>query len=728
VPTIYSSDSTKTLSEFIAEITDINSNIVIPDLQRPYIWNPDQVILLVDSIFKKWPFGSLLCWTVKISPPKRDYIPYRSFWQEIVRDVPSKRSKETSVDKSSKSFLMILDGQQRLQSLLLALGGDSWGFTLTDKDWKRHIEGKEANIDPTYWSTGCLCLNLETFLKEYNNCNKHVASIEVGKCISWVIIDEISGTSHQTNDHALPFFSKGKYVRFSKLWNAARPVGLITRDYEPIISQIDASFANSFAEYVGPLSEFMTIIADVKDSTTITRLIVKDFLSSGILDKRLYNNAIVNIFARLNTAGRALTPQEITLAWLKVGWREASWAGPDSANNECGEALTALLDELNDNIGSAGGLLMSMDNLVDILSMFWCILTKDTAKPEDTLLSDKDLVNGDIMQCIGKTTYENWDSIKQTLRECKDSFEHRKLNECFSRSFYAFNIICGWRFIASLSRVQIQGRVRERECRFETQVNEAFDVFIDRWFFCSQLSDTWSKSNNYPLFIVNLCSLYGSLKICTDPIEAERLLKNTLQTWIATLEQSSVNRINELRAYNRSEVSRYRNVLWLWNRLDFKRWSEAQKPMKRMRATPKLEVDHAVPVAVWEAIVEANHPFEESKSVVTGVEQVYRIANVDFTRQQLVFWINSIGNCSLLLRSHNRSKGDEQFGAFLGDIYSSEQSAVFRDALNLTDAMLFPATDNLGSIVHDVNVRTDVIKRELQEFIVGKRDRIDVVV
>ena len=40
--TIYSSESNKILSEFIKEIVDIDSKAVIPDLQRPYIWNPAQ--------------------------------------------------------------------------------------------------------------------------------------------------------------------------------------------------------------------------------------------------------------------------------------------------------------------------------------------------------------------------------------------------------------------------------------------------------------------------------------------------------------------------------------------------------------------------------------------------------------------------------------------------------------------------------------------------------------
>jgi len=108
--TIYTPE-TKSLNEFLNEILDINSNIVIPDLQRPYIWNPQQVILLVDSIFRKWPFGSLLCWNVRIKSGCNDFIPFRPFWTNVVRGIPSREPQKASY-KASDKYVMILDGQQ----------------------------------------------------------------------------------------------------------------------------------------------------------------------------------------------------------------------------------------------------------------------------------------------------------------------------------------------------------------------------------------------------------------------------------------------------------------------------------------------------------------------------------------------------------------------------------------------------------------------------------------
>src|SRR5580658_9484003 len=54
----------ETVAEIVRKAT-ADATLVIPDLQRPYVWTPRQVTLLVDSLFRGWPFGSLLIWEVK---------------------------------------------------------------------------------------------------------------------------------------------------------------------------------------------------------------------------------------------------------------------------------------------------------------------------------------------------------------------------------------------------------------------------------------------------------------------------------------------------------------------------------------------------------------------------------------------------------------------------------------------------------------------------------------
>ena len=122
------------LAEIIKKAT-INATYVIPDLQRPYVWSPRQVMMLVDSLFRGWPFGSLLLWEVKPDCfQQNEGIPHRPFWQIIDR-TGNDQGTTTSALGQPATYQMVLDAQQRVQSLILALGGDQWGFQLYDADW-----------------------------------------------------------------------------------------------------------------------------------------------------------------------------------------------------------------------------------------------------------------------------------------------------------------------------------------------------------------------------------------------------------------------------------------------------------------------------------------------------------------------------------------------------------------------------------------------------------------
>ena len=104
-----------------------DATLLVPDLQRPYVWTPSHVTLLVDSLLRGWPFGTLLLWSVRNE--ELAGIPSRPFWLVVDR---TGDFDDQQVGKSNPpaQFRMVLDGQQRLQSLLLAFGGDGWGFRL----------------------------------------------------------------------------------------------------------------------------------------------------------------------------------------------------------------------------------------------------------------------------------------------------------------------------------------------------------------------------------------------------------------------------------------------------------------------------------------------------------------------------------------------------------------------------------------------------------------------
>src|SRR5690242_3414066 len=133
------SDQHRPLKELLAAAgKSEDATLLIPDLQRPYIWDPNQVVILVDSLVRGWPFGTLLMWKVKQDDPARGLA--RSFWKVVDR-TGQEDGQPISMKHPPAAFHMVLDGQQRVQSLLFAFGGDGWGFKLLDRVWHEHLSG-----------------------------------------------------------------------------------------------------------------------------------------------------------------------------------------------------------------------------------------------------------------------------------------------------------------------------------------------------------------------------------------------------------------------------------------------------------------------------------------------------------------------------------------------------------------------------------------------------------
>ncbi|MFN3497453.1 GmrSD restriction endonuclease domain-containing protein [Pannonibacter phragmitetus] len=87
-------------------------NLTIPQFQRPFVWRESQVRLLVDSIARSYPIGSLLLLSKKPSFPLQS----RSVEATLREGYPSGDFVDTSSDPHAENFY-ILDGQQRTTSI-----------------------------------------------------------------------------------------------------------------------------------------------------------------------------------------------------------------------------------------------------------------------------------------------------------------------------------------------------------------------------------------------------------------------------------------------------------------------------------------------------------------------------------------------------------------------------------------------------------------------------------
>lgn len=92
---------------------------LMPAIQREFVWSPDQITKLVDSLMRGYPVGSFLLWDVK-PETARSYTFYEFLTNYHERDNPY--ADKATVPHGSPTTA-VLDGQQRLTSLNIALYG-----------------------------------------------------------------------------------------------------------------------------------------------------------------------------------------------------------------------------------------------------------------------------------------------------------------------------------------------------------------------------------------------------------------------------------------------------------------------------------------------------------------------------------------------------------------------------------------------------------------------------
>ncbi len=98
----------------ISLITQINNKeIVLPAIQRDFVWEEERIAKLFDSIMRGYPIGIILLWETYYD------IKYREFEENY--QIENKLIYKDNLD--NRRIKLVLDGQQRLQSLYISLNG-----------------------------------------------------------------------------------------------------------------------------------------------------------------------------------------------------------------------------------------------------------------------------------------------------------------------------------------------------------------------------------------------------------------------------------------------------------------------------------------------------------------------------------------------------------------------------------------------------------------------------
>jgi hypothetical protein len=98
-------------------ISEINNNIFLPHIQRPFVWDVNQMGKLFDSLMRGYPIQTLLFWKTK------EEIKVRKFMDVVDSEVDLSTLYHPQKTQSGVEKIFVLDGQQRLQTLFCLYNG-----------------------------------------------------------------------------------------------------------------------------------------------------------------------------------------------------------------------------------------------------------------------------------------------------------------------------------------------------------------------------------------------------------------------------------------------------------------------------------------------------------------------------------------------------------------------------------------------------------------------------
>lgn len=134
----------KTIYELIQEIDE--GRVVLPAMQRNFVWSEDKICQLFESIMRDYPIGTFLFWMID------DELFRKYVFNNFIRDYDEQLGKMQRGEKATALFsdyVAVLDGQQRITSFYMGVKGK----------YRTHIKGK-AWDKPESYVDRILCIDV----------------------------------------------------------------------------------------------------------------------------------------------------------------------------------------------------------------------------------------------------------------------------------------------------------------------------------------------------------------------------------------------------------------------------------------------------------------------------------------------------------------------------------------------------------------------------------------
>ena len=711
---------TPNLAEVIEKIGGgvTGATYLIPDLQRGFVWDPQKIEALFDTVIKGWPFGSILL--ADIGKQALAFSP-RSFYGQVYcgRGGQTEGEKWNATlnrnSQKSSSYKLVLDGQQRLQSLLICLGAEVSvkGVVMRESDWLVYNGNKRKRKPKNDCPVCYLALDVGNLTNQLQDNGFDIHRLNFSSqgrapIFTWVATEKPVNYSNWHWENELPWIQEdlknaGRItIRLSQLWDCAKDLS------EKQLVNFNEKMEELFCDYNIDKSEQREAVRLFVDRLSFIRNLPVNCLclmsSSTDTPDDEYDEMILNVFTRLNAGGVILRKEDITLSWVRRHWRQSS-----STGEECAEKC---MKDLRDALHGFG-LDLEINELMSVLTGVWACIEND-----GHIITNEDLMEGERLKAIAVWLSLNWKSISCTIQSVAKSLVGRGLRyKVHFGSLRVLIMLSAWNLAG---RLWFQTKVSGARVNVETGFNDIFlgglSECLDRLVFSGVWTGDWSS----PSRMTSVAQMNEKLQGTRTIDDAKKYLMECLRNQMAEMVEKAKVEIENMGIKPRHGVSAYKSFLWVWQRLNE---SRARYSTILARERNGLQegiphVDHCLSSNYWESFILPRFKVERSS-------QKY---------EELSKQVNQIGNCTILMDALNISKSDSEgteLERFLSKVVGTEKGKEKEEVENCLKALaidrllVYPDdAEELDQLCKAMSKRTRLIKAELVEFLVGSKKRV----
>lgn len=247
-------------------------NLLLPDIQREYVWDVSEIEALFESIVDGYPIGSCIFWKTNRNIINNDKPNLYYFFSKFEKE-KTKNEKAPEVLTKECDYYIVLDGQQRITSLNIALNGS----------YKYYKGGRGHNrSNPKSWVEKELYYNLDFYVKNEEEDDEHPK-----KRFVFLTNEEADNLNVYKVKHLLKYDALQAFIKF-----------MYQNDYEDKI--------------IDDLSKLFSRLHDASGSGLVHYYCINENSYDGALD----------IFVRVNSTGRKLSKSDLLFSTLIDGWKE----------------------------------------------------------------------------------------------------------------------------------------------------------------------------------------------------------------------------------------------------------------------------------------------------------------------------------------------------------------------------------------------------------------------